>query len=244
MGADLKTKAVDDPFLLDVTPDGIPIEEATKCDLRRGGMRFSSEALRIRMARRVLSAYKDRLAAAHQATALLAAEEEDSSAAAAGERALQEFLKEQQQKKATESMEGGTTGTAVPEAFLAVQEQEAESGTVSEAVLPPPEQLEGEIMLGTAFVETAELGGDEDCVRASHQEDTLVRPSQHQDPAGGEAVHDADNDHSKEGAAALPGTVVDGLSVETVGPIEGVANLVAPDEEVVTPLCNEEAVAE
>ncbi|GAX74460.1 hypothetical protein CEUSTIGMA_g1909.t1 [Chlamydomonas eustigma] len=315
MGADLKfldqqaflstrliqTKAVDDPFLLDVTPDGIPIEEATTCDLRRGGMRFSSEALRIRMARRVLSAYKDRLAAAHQATALLTAEEEDSSAAAAGERALQEFLKEQQQRKATESMEDGTTGTAVPEAFLAVQEQEAESGTVSEAVLPPPEQLEGgEIMLGTAFVETAELGGDEDCVRASHQEDTLVRPSQHQDPAGGEAVHDADNDHSKEGAAALPGTVVDGLegaaalpgtivdglegaaalpgtvvdglegaaalpgtvvdglegaaalpgtvvdglSVETVGPIEGVENLVAPDEEAVTLLCNEEAVAE
>jgi hypothetical protein len=29
-------KAVEDPFLPDVTPDGIPIEEATSTDLRRG----------------------------------------------------------------------------------------------------------------------------------------------------------------------------------------------------------------
>ncbi len=42
----VNSRAVDDPFLLEVTPDGIPIEEATTCDMRRGGMRFSSEALR------------------------------------------------------------------------------------------------------------------------------------------------------------------------------------------------------
>ncbi|EFJ48469.1 hypothetical protein VOLCADRAFT_90723 [Volvox carteri f. nagariensis] len=51
------TRAADDPFLSEVTPDGIPIEEATTCDLRRGGQRFSSEALRIRMARKVLAHY-------------------------------------------------------------------------------------------------------------------------------------------------------------------------------------------
>ncbi len=33
----IQRRAVDDAFLLEVTPDGIPIEEATPCDLRRGG---------------------------------------------------------------------------------------------------------------------------------------------------------------------------------------------------------------
>ncbi|GIL82880.1 hypothetical protein Vretimale_8381 [Volvox reticuliferus] len=51
------SRAAEDPFLAEVTPDGIPIEEATTCDLRRGGQRFSSEALRIRMARKVLAHY-------------------------------------------------------------------------------------------------------------------------------------------------------------------------------------------
>eukprot|EP00798_Chlamydomonas_sp_ICE-L_P014827 gene14827-20880_t len=50
-------KAADDPFLVEVTPDGIPIEEATTCDLRRAGHRLSSDALRIRMARRAMAAY-------------------------------------------------------------------------------------------------------------------------------------------------------------------------------------------
>ncbi|KXZ53645.1 hypothetical protein GPECTOR_6g562 [Gonium pectorale] len=50
-------RAADDPFLAELTPDGVPIEEATTCDLRRGGQRFSSDALRIRMARKVLALY-------------------------------------------------------------------------------------------------------------------------------------------------------------------------------------------
>ena len=32
----VSSKAVSDPFLVEVTPDGIPMEEATTCDLRRG----------------------------------------------------------------------------------------------------------------------------------------------------------------------------------------------------------------
>ncbi|MEW5314079.1 MAG: hypothetical protein WDW38_005602 [Sanguina aurantia] len=51
------TTAVTDPFLIEVTSDGVVIEEASTCDLRRGGMRFTSDALRIRMARKVLAAY-------------------------------------------------------------------------------------------------------------------------------------------------------------------------------------------
>ena len=35
----VQRRAVDDPFLLEVTADGIPIEEATTCDLRRGERR-------------------------------------------------------------------------------------------------------------------------------------------------------------------------------------------------------------
>ena len=45
---------------MEITPDGIPIEEATTTDLRRGGRgghRFSPEALRIRMARKILFQY-------------------------------------------------------------------------------------------------------------------------------------------------------------------------------------------
>ncbi len=42
---------------LQITPDGLPIEEATSMDLRRGHQRFSSDALRIRVARKVLSMY-------------------------------------------------------------------------------------------------------------------------------------------------------------------------------------------
>ncbi len=37
------TRAADDPFLIEITPDGIPIEEATTCDLRRGGGLVGSE---------------------------------------------------------------------------------------------------------------------------------------------------------------------------------------------------------
>jgi len=50
-------RAADDPFLMEVTPDGVPIEEATAMDLRRGGHRVSSDALRIRMARKTLGQY-------------------------------------------------------------------------------------------------------------------------------------------------------------------------------------------
>ena len=32
----VQRRAVEDPFLMEVTPDGIPIEEATSTDLRRG----------------------------------------------------------------------------------------------------------------------------------------------------------------------------------------------------------------
>jgi collagen type II alpha len=28
------TKAAQDPFLMEITPDGVPLEEATTCDLR------------------------------------------------------------------------------------------------------------------------------------------------------------------------------------------------------------------
>jgi hypothetical protein len=44
-------------YVLQVTSDGIPIEEATAADLRRGAHRFSADALRIRVARKVLQTY-------------------------------------------------------------------------------------------------------------------------------------------------------------------------------------------
>eukprot|EP00798_Chlamydomonas_sp_ICE-L_P030482 gene30482-35498_t len=51
----LGARAVDDPFLTRLTLDGVPIEDATEYDMRRVGHRFSSDALRIRMARRALA---------------------------------------------------------------------------------------------------------------------------------------------------------------------------------------------
>jgi hypothetical protein len=39
------TRAAEDPFLVEVTPDGIPIEEATTCDLRRGRLLCIMRAL-------------------------------------------------------------------------------------------------------------------------------------------------------------------------------------------------------
>ena len=42
----VQRRAVDDPFLLEVTADGIPIEEATTCDLRRGERRGERGGLR------------------------------------------------------------------------------------------------------------------------------------------------------------------------------------------------------
>ena len=50
-----ETRAVDDPFLKHLTPHGIPIEEATNLDVRRGG-RLPADALRMRMARKVRNA--------------------------------------------------------------------------------------------------------------------------------------------------------------------------------------------
>lgn len=47
-----------DPFFVHITPDGIPIEDASTADFRRKeANRYSSETLRIRMARKVLAAY-------------------------------------------------------------------------------------------------------------------------------------------------------------------------------------------
>eukprot|EP00798_Chlamydomonas_sp_ICE-L_P007789 gene7789-979_t len=56
-GRMLNLRPVDDPFLVELTPDGVAIEEATTMDLRRGRQRFSSDALRIRMARKALASY-------------------------------------------------------------------------------------------------------------------------------------------------------------------------------------------
>lgn len=77
------TKAAEDPFLCEVTPDGIPIEEATTCDLRRGGHRFSSEALRLRMARKALAKYCGRPQASMSAIV-----EDESSMGLAGDASL------------------------------------------------------------------------------------------------------------------------------------------------------------
>lgn len=47
-----------DPFFVHITPDGIPIDEASTADFRRkDANRYSSETLRIRMARKALAAY-------------------------------------------------------------------------------------------------------------------------------------------------------------------------------------------
>uniref|UniRef100_A0A7S3QPF6 Uncharacterized protein n=1 Tax=Dunaliella tertiolecta TaxID=3047 RepID=A0A7S3QPF6_DUNTE len=46
-------KAVDDPFLTEITPDGVPIDAASTVDLRRNA-KFTADALRIRMARKIL----------------------------------------------------------------------------------------------------------------------------------------------------------------------------------------------
>ncbi|KAG1672708.1 hypothetical protein FOA52_005185 [Chlamydomonas sp. UWO 241] len=47
--------AASDPFLLNVTPDGVPIECPTDSDIRRGASRFTPEALRIRFCRKILA---------------------------------------------------------------------------------------------------------------------------------------------------------------------------------------------
>ncbi|CAD7701922.1 unnamed protein product, partial [Ostreobium quekettii] len=51
-------RAVQDPFLKSLTPHGIPIEEATSLDLRRGG-RLRPDTLRLRMASKVLYRHED-----------------------------------------------------------------------------------------------------------------------------------------------------------------------------------------
>jgi len=51
----MSVRVTEDPFLKELTPDGMPIEEATPFDFRRGGKNFTAEALRIRMARNLMS---------------------------------------------------------------------------------------------------------------------------------------------------------------------------------------------
>ncbi|KAG2429849.1 hypothetical protein HXX76_010631 [Chlamydomonas incerta] len=122
-------KAADDPFLVELTPDGIPIEEATTCDLRRGGQRFSSDALRIRMARKILAQYCGR-PLPHEMSSCMMSEAAAGSAAAspAGAKAAAGAAAALAEEEDEEEDEEEQEQAASPSAGAAVQTEPIEEG--------------------------------------------------------------------------------------------------------------------
>ncbi|KAJ9520959.1 hypothetical protein QJQ45_014152 [Haematococcus lacustris] len=150
-------RAVDDPFLLSVTPDGIPLEEASTPELRRGSHRFTSDGLRIRLARKVLGMYggqgrrpASRLHAQalhmHQLHLQQQQQQQQQQLVAAAE-ALQQQQEQLQQQQQHELM-----------VFEAQQQQQAEAGEQQGRVAAEQEE-EGAAATGES--EEGQQGGHE-----------------------------------------------------------------------------------
>ncbi|KAJ9521174.1 hypothetical protein QJQ45_022901 [Haematococcus lacustris] len=125
-------RAVDDPFLLSVTPDGIPLEEASTPELRRGSHRFTSDGLRIRLARKVLGMYGGqgrRPASRLHAQALhmhqLHLQQQQQQLVAAAEALQQQQQQQEQLVGAADALKQQQHDLMV---FEAQQQQQAEAG--------------------------------------------------------------------------------------------------------------------